>query len=63
MKTIQTLFQSILFILSFLVLAHTFYLLSTRTYMNANFVAILVFTFPVLLAFLFSGKLLINNRK
>jgi hypothetical protein len=62
MKAIQTLFQSILFILSFLTLGTMFYLLLTRHYDSENLVAILVFAFPVLISFVFSGKLLIDNK-
>ena len=61
MKRIQTLFQSILFILSFLALGQIFYLLLTRNYDSSNLVAILVFSFPVLLAFILSGSLLIKK--
>ena len=61
MKRIQTLFQSILFILSFLALGQIFYLLLTRHYDSSNLVAILVFSFPVLLAFILSGSLLIKK--
>jgi hypothetical protein len=62
MKALQTLFQAILFILSFLALGQIFYLLLTRHYDSSNMVAILVFSFPVLLSFIFSGSLLINRK-
>jgi uncharacterized membrane protein len=62
MKKVQTLFQSILFILSFLALGQIFYLLLTRKYDSENLIAILVFSFPVLLSFILSGSLLINRK-
>ena len=61
MKRIQTFFQSTLFILSFLALAQIFYLLLTRKYDSENIIAILVFSFPVLLSFILSGSLLIKK--
>lgn len=63
LKTIQTLFIAILFIFSFLALAQIFYLLLTRHYGSMNLIAILVFSFPVLLSFILSGSLLINRNK
>ena len=62
LQTIQKVFLSILFILSFLCLGQIFYLLLTRHYDSENLVAILVFSFPVLLAFILSGSLLIKNN-
>jgi hypothetical protein len=61
MKNLQKLFQATLFILSFLALVQIFYLLLTRKYDGENIIAILVFSFPVLLSFIFSGSLLIKK--
>lgn len=61
MKALQTLFLSVLFILSFLALGQIFYLLLTRKYDSENLIAILFFSFPVLLSFIFSGSLLIKK--
>jgi len=62
MKAIKTLFLSILFILSFLALGQIFYLVFTRHYDSSNLVAIMVFTFPVLMALVLSFTLLIEKR-
>ena len=62
MKALETLFQSILFILSFLALGLIFYQLFNERYSQENFSAILIFMIPVLIAFLFSGNLLINRK-
>jgi hypothetical protein len=61
MKTLQTVFQTILFITSLLALSVIGYQLNTETYPTENLVAILVFTLPVLLSFIFSGSLLIKK--
>ena len=61
LQTIQTVFLSILLIFSFLALGQIFYLLLTRHYDSSNLVAILVFSFPVLLSFILSGSLLIKK--
>ncbi len=62
LKTIQTVFLSILLIFSFLALGQIFYLLLTRNYDSSNLIAIIVFSFPVLLSFILSGSLLINRK-
>jgi len=62
LNTIQTVFQAILFILSFLALGQIFYLVFTRHYDSSNLVAIMFFTFPVLLSFVLSGSFLINRK-
>jgi hypothetical protein len=61
MKTLQTVFQTILFITSLLALCLIGYQLNTETYSTENLVAILVFTLPVLLSFILSGSLLIKK--
>lgn len=61
MKAIQTLFQSILFISSFFALLSIFYKLLITNYSSENFIAILIFMFPILLSFIFSGSLLIKK--
>jgi hypothetical protein len=61
MKNIRIIFLSILFIFSSLTLVTMFYLVFTRHYDAENLVAIMVFTFPVLLSFVFSFSLLRNK--
>lgn len=61
MKTLQTTFQAILLTVSFLALLAIAHKLLTVNYDKENFIAILVFTVPVLLSFIFSGSLLIKK--
>jgi hypothetical protein len=61
MKTIQTTFQAILFTTSLLALCLISYQLINENYSSENLIAILVFTVPVLLSFVFSGSLLIKK--
>jgi len=62
MKALQTLFQAILFIVSFLALGTIFYLVFTRHYDSSDLVGIMVFTFPVLMALVLSFTLLIEKK-
>jgi hypothetical protein len=62
LKTIQTVFLSVLFILSILTLGNIFYLVFTRHYDSENLIAILIFSFPVLMALVLSFTLLIEKK-
>lgn len=62
LQIIQTVFLSILFVLSILTLGNIFYLVFTRYYDPANLWAIMIFTIPVLMAFVLSGSLLIQKK-
>jgi len=61
-KTIQTVFLSILFVLSGYALAMIIFLVFNKNYSHENLIYILFFTIPVLMAFIFSG-FLISEKK
>lgn len=61
-KSIQTVFQFTLLILSGLMLMLSCYQLVTVNYPTYNFIAILVFNVPVLLAFILSATLIKENK-
>ena len=61
-QTIQTVFQVVLFVLSFILLILSFYKLLTIDYPYWNVCVILVFITPIFFAFILSGYLLIKNK-